>query len=76
MCNVVGGKIISYANVDIVTIKRAAIKSIKSDEAVWFGCDVGKMFHRGLGVMDNTLYDYVSFFGVDSNMDKATKLEY
>ena len=26
--------------------------------------------------MDNNLYNYESFFGVDSNMDKATKLEY
>ena len=74
--NVVEGQIIKYLNVPIGELKKAAIKSIKNDEAVWFGCDVGKMFHRDLGVMDNQLYDYKSFFGVDSNMDKATKLEY
>ena len=74
--NVVEGQIIQYLNVPIQELKKAAIKSIKSDEAVWFGCDVGKMFHRDLGVMINNLYDYESFFGVDSNMDKATKLEY
>jgi len=74
--NVVEGQIIQYLNVPIEELKKAAIKSIKSDEAVWFGCDVGKMFHRDLGVMINNLYDYESFFGVDSNMDKATKLEY
>ena len=74
--NVTEGQIIKYLNVPIDELKKAAIKSIKNDEAVWFGCDVGKMFHRDLGVMDNSLYDYESFFGVDSNMDKATKLEY
>ena len=74
--NVTEGQIIKYLNVPIDELKKAAIKSIKNDEAVWFGCDVGKMFHRDLGVMDNRLYDYESFFGVDSNMDKATKLEY
>jgi len=74
--NVTEGQIIKYLNVPIDELKKAAIKSIKNDEAVWFGCDVGKMFHRDLGVMDNRLYDYESFFGVNSDMDKATKLEY
>ncbi|MAV63937.1 MAG: aminopeptidase [Candidatus Marinimicrobia bacterium] len=74
--NVVGGQIIKYANVEIDDIKKAAIKSIKSDEAVWFGCDVGKMFHRDLGIMDIDLYDYESLFGTDFLMDKAARLEY
>ena len=74
--NVVEGQKIEYLNVPIDELKKASIKSIKNDEAVWFGCDVGKMFHRDLGIMINNLYDYESFFGVDSNMDKATKLEY
>ena len=74
--NVVEGQIIQYLNVPIEELKKAAVKSIKNDEAVWFGCDVGKMFHRDLGVMINDIYDYESFFGVNSNMDKATKLEY
>ena len=74
--NVVEGQIITYLNVSLDEMKKSAIKSLKNNEAVWFGCDVGKMFHRELGVMDNSLYDYESFFGVDSNMDKATRLEY
>ena len=74
--NVIEGQIITYLNVSIDEMKKSAIKSLKNNEAVWFGCDVGKMFHRELGVMDNALYDYKSFFGVDSNMDKATRLEY
>ena len=44
--NVIGGQIISYANVEIEVMKRTAAKSIKAGEAVWFGCDVGKMFHQ------------------------------
>ena len=74
--NVVGGQIIKYANVDIDEMKKAAIKSIKNNEAVWFGCDVGKMFHRDLGVMDMDLYDYGSVLSTDFSMDKATRLEY
>jgi bleomycin hydrolase len=74
--NVVGGQIISYANVEIDVMKRIAAKSIKEGEAVWFGCDVAKMFHRDLGVMDMKLYDYELLFGTDFKMDKQAKLEY
>jgi len=74
--NVVGGQIISYANVEINVLKKVAEKSIKAGEAVWFGCDVGKMFHRDLGVMDMNLYDYELLFGTEFKMGKKTKLEY
>ena len=74
--NVVGGDVISYANVEIDVMKRMAAKSIKAGEAVWFGCDVGKMFHRDLGVMDLNLYDYELLFGTDFTMNKQAKLEY
>ena len=72
--NVVGGNIIKYANVEINELKKAAIKSIKNDEAVWFGCDVGKMFNRELGIMDMDLYDYEKLFENswgDKNGDKG-----
>ena len=39
-------------------MKKYAIKSLKNNEPVWFGCDVGKMFHRDVGVMDTKLYNY------------------
>ena len=74
--NVVGGNIIKYANVEINELKKAAIKSIKNDEAVWFGCDVGKMFNRELGIMDMNLYDYENLFDTKFKMNKASRLEY
>tara|TARA_X000001036_G_C20689194_1_gene808796 strand:- start:4586 stop:5119 length:534 start_codon:yes stop_codon:yes gene_type:complete len=74
--NVVGGSPISYANVEIDIMKEFAAKSIKKGEAVWFGCDVSKMFHRDLGVMDMNLYDYDLLFNTKFKMDKKTKLEY
>jgi len=74
--NVVEGQPIRYLNVSIDEMKKFSIKSIKADEAVWFGCDVGKKFHRNLGVMDNDLYDYESLLGIDTDMNKKTRLEY
>ena len=74
--NVVEGQKIQYLNVSIEEMKKSTIKSIKNNEPVWFGCDVGKMFHRDLGVMYEGLYRYDLLFGVDFEMDKAAKLEY
>ena len=74
--NVIDGEIIKYANVEMDDIKRASVKSLKNNEAVWFGCDVGKMFHRDLGVMDVDLYDYESVLGTNFKMNKGTRFEY
>ena len=74
--NVIEGEIIKYANVEIKELKKATINSLKNDEAVWFGCDVGKMFNRDLGIMDMSLYDYEKLFHTKFKMDKSTRLEY
>ena len=74
--NVVEGKAIRYLNVTSLEMKEAAISSIKANEPVWFGCDVGKFFHRDLGVMDTNLFDFNSFYGIDFGMNKADRLEY
>ena len=60
--NVIDGNIIRYANVEIKELKKAAINSLKNNEAVWFGCDVGKMLNRDLGIMDMNIYDYEQLF--------------
>tara|TARA_B110000116_G_scaffold124960_1_gene108323 strand:+ start:221 stop:1555 length:1335 start_codon:yes stop_codon:yes gene_type:complete len=74
--NVIDGDIIKYANVEINELKKAAINSLKNDEAVWFGCDVGKMFNRDFGIMDMKLYDYEKLFNTSFKMNKSTRLEY
>ena len=74
--NVVEGSPIRYLNVESDIMKDASIKSIKDDNPVWFGCDVGKHFHRDLGIMDTHLFDYEMFYGTDFRMNKAQRLEY
>jgi|TARA_B100000959_G_C14988871_1_gene626830 bleomycin hydrolase len=74
--NVAEGKPIRYLNVESQVMKEATIQSLKSDEPVWFGCDVSKHFHRELGVMDIDLFDYDSFYDMRFGMDKAARLEY
>ena len=74
--NVIGGEDIKYLNLDSKRLKEAAVASIKDDNPVWFGCDVGKYFHRKLGVMDMDLFDFDLFYGTDFPMTKADRLEY
>jgi len=74
--NVVGGQIVEYVNVDIETMKQAAISQLKSGEPVWFGCDVGQYLDRDMGVMDRGLFDYDLVYGVEQTMSKAERLQY
>jgi len=74
--NVVEGQPIRYLNTKIEILKKAAIQSIKNDDPVWFGCDVGKYLHRSHGVMDTDLFDFDLFYDTKFTMDKATRLEY
>ncbi len=74
--NVVEGQIIKYLNVDIKELKKSAMESIKNNEAVWFGCDVGKRFSRDMGVLDMGIYDYENVFQTSFKMNKQTRLEY
>ena len=69
-------EIIKYLNLPIEELKKATIKSIQAGEPVWFGCDVGKMSHRDLGIMDLDLYDYDETLSKIDDFDKADRLNY
>jgi bleomycin hydrolase len=70
------GPPILYVNVTTEEMRQATIKSLKAKEPVWFGCDVGKMSHRTLGVMDLKLYDFTALYDVDFSIDKAVRMNY
>jgi bleomycin hydrolase len=74
--NVVGGAPIAYVNVDLDTMKAAAIKQISDGEPAWFGCDVGKYLHRELGTMDMEVFAYDLLYGSDLELPKAERLMY
>ena len=74
--NVIEGNPIRYLNVDIDVLKNASVESIKNNDPVWFGCDVGKCLHRTHGVMDTKLFDFNLFYGTEFSLDKASRLEY
>lgn len=75
--NVVEGEIIRYLNVEIGLMKEASMKMIaEGDRPVWFGCDVGQLLERKLGIMAEDTYDYELIYGEAFTADKATRLDY
>lgn len=74
--NVVGGQAVRYLNVDIETLKQATVDMVVDSQAVWFGCDVGKMFERERGILDPEVYDYELVYGTRFKLDKAGRLDY
>lgn len=74
--NVVGGRDVKYLNLPVDELKKAASLQLLDDEVVWFGCDVGKMLSRELGIMDLNMYDYESALGADFELTKSEQLDY
>ncbi|KHE88446.1 peptidase C1B, bleomycin hydrolase [Neurospora crassa] len=73
--NVVGGRNITYINVDMATLKSACVSMLRAGYPVFFGSDVGKFSDRVAGVMDLDLIDYELGFNVSLlGADKASRL--
>ena len=53
--NMIGGRLTIYNNQPVETLMMLAAESIKNNEAVWFGCEVGKRFAGKLGIQDVTV---------------------
>ncbi len=74
--NVKGGRDVLYLNVEADELRTAAMAQLLDGEAVWFGCDVGKMSDRDGGILSADLYDYASVVGTPIDMSKAERLDY
>ncbi len=74
--NITEDEPIRYLNVPTEVMKQAAIAAIKDGEPVWFGCDVGKLSNRMLGIMDNDIYNYQLTMDYYPEWDKEKRLDY
>lgn len=71
--NITGGKSTEYLNLPIEDLKNLTYKSIKNNEAVWFGCDVGKS--RCEYSMDTLLVNAGLVLNTDLDMTKEERLK-
>ena len=63
-----------YLNLPNEDIKESALASIKNNEAMYASCDVGKQFDSDKGILDPSMYDFESLFGVRLGMDKKARI--
>lgn len=54
--NVVGGRKCIYNNQPVELLLEMTAKSIKANDAVWFGCEVSKRFAPKQGIQDLAMY--------------------
>lgn len=64
-----------YVNLPNDAIKEFCIASIKNNEAIYTGCDVGKQLRREVGILDVNNFDFESVYGIKFSMDKAQRIE-
>lgn len=72
--NVEGTPVHSFVNVPLDVLKKAAIDSIKHDEALWFDCDVLAFSIRKEGYLADNLIDLEDLFRSDFKFDKGESL--
>lgn len=71
--NIVGGRPTEYLNLPIDELKNLTYKSIKNNEAVWFGCDVGKSRYEYS--MDTLLVNVGLTLNTNLDMTKEERLK-
>lgn len=74
--NVVGGRPVLYCNVPMEDLKKYTAMTIEKGEPVWFGCDVGKYFHRDLHTMNTKLLNHDLVFGTKLEQNRTDRLLY
>lgn len=60
--NIIEDCIIQFVNLPIEILKELAVKQLKDNMPVIFGCDMKKMRNNDLGIMDAELYNYKDVF--------------
>ena len=66
--NVVNGEQVLYLNIEMDLMKKITQDLLESGEPVWFGCDVGKMMQRELGLWDSDLYKFEEIYDVEFDL--------
>lgn len=76
--NVVGGRPTTYNNQPVELLMKVCAESIKSNEPVWFGCEVSKRFSGKSGMAEIKAHDFELMFGTDVQvtLSKADRLLY
>jgi len=74
--NAVDGGIWKWLNMPMSVLKEYALKILKDDNHVLFGCDVLQECHSKMGLLHHDVFDMDSFFKTTFNGDRTWRLDY
>lgn len=64
-----------YLNLPVEEIKKFAIQSIKSNEIMYFSCDVAKQLNSEKGFSSIINYEYSNLYGIAFTMNKKERIQ-
>ena len=70
--NIVDGKSVKYLNVPVKDMKTVTLQSLNGNDAVWFGCDVGK--EKDINLMSIDVKQYDKLLNTTFTMTKEDRL--
>jgi bleomycin hydrolase len=73
--NMIDGYNWRYVNLPASDLKDMAKKSIMSNEALYFSCDVGQQINKTTGILNTQQYRPDQLFNVKLNMDKKQRIQ-
>lgn len=73
--NMIDGYNWRYVNLPASDLKDMAKKSIMSNEALYFSCDVGQQLNKTTGILNTQQYRPDQLFNVKLNMDKKQRIQ-
>jgi len=73
--NMEGGTEVKYLNLNMDRCRDITKKALDDNQPVWFGSDVGQFFHRNLDMLDEKVFDYLSFLDIKDTMTKKDRVE-
>lgn len=74
--NVIEGQKITYLNLPMDVIRKAAVAQLKDGHPVWFGSDCGQSAERDSGVFDQKAADIAGMCGITHWFGKGDELTY
>jgi len=72
--NVVGGRITRYLNVPSDVLKQNVVDLIRSNQPIWFVCDVDQSSMPNEGFMDVRIWNYADAFGTTVQTTKEERI--
>jgi len=72
--NMVDGNKVKYINLPIERVKELTLQTLKNNNSVWYGCDVGQYLNRNTCRMDQDNISSLQLLGLSFNLNKEERI--